>query len=266
MKNKHHLRKFYDSLRDLPAPAFDDGSGRVLIIGDSVRLLDRLPPQSVDLFLTDPPYSSGGAFRGDRAQSTTSKYRMTGTIKQDPEFAGDTRDQRSYERWTALWSNAAYHATRPGGAVVCFTDWRQIAATVDAIQVGGWIYRGLSVWDKTEGTRPQLGWFRQQCEFMVTASRGALSRGKPADGAASPGVFRCFMNGKKKIHITEKPLDVLSRVIATRPDWQTIVDPFGGSASTLIAAQQLDRCALAIETDGAVAALAIKRLNAAQAA
>jgi site-specific DNA-methyltransferase (adenine-specific) len=255
------LDKFYSALKQLPAPAYDDGQGRVLIAGDSLRLLADLPPGFVDVTLTDPPYSSGGAFRSDRVQSTSDKYRMTGTVRQDPDFAGDSRDQRSYERWSVAWMNAAYHATRPGGVMLAFTDWRQIAATVDAVQVAGFILRGVSVWDKTEAVRPQLGYFRQQAEFIVGASRGPFSRGKSDDGFASPGVFRHFLPGRSKQHLTEKPAAVLQRILATRYDWETVLDPFAGSGSTLIAARRLGRCALGIELDPAILAGAVERLR-----
>lgn len=237
------------------------GAGRVLMQGDALQLLERLPSRFIDLVLTDPPYSSGGQCRGDRAQSTSVKYRLTGTTKTNPEFAGDTRDQRSFERWTVAWSSAAYHAARPGAALICFSDWRQLAATYDAVQVGGWLSRGIMAWDKTEGTRPQLGWFRQQLEFMVTASRGPISRGKPGDGVASPGMFRCFMNGRDKVHTTQKPVDVIERVMATRPDWQTVLDPFAGSASTLIAARRLNRLAIGFELDPEVIAETLEHLR-----
>jgi hypothetical protein len=60
----------------------DDGVADVeLRHGDALLLLHDLEDETVDLVLTDPPYSSGGMFRGDRAnQSTTAKYVQTGTI------------------------------------------------------------------------------------------------------------------------------------------------------------------------------------------
>jgi hypothetical protein len=40
---------------------------------DALELLDGLPPESIDAVITDAPYSSGGAFRGDRVGSTKTK-------------------------------------------------------------------------------------------------------------------------------------------------------------------------------------------------
>lgn len=42
--------------------------------GDALAVLASLPSASVDVVLTDPPYSSGGMVRGDRVASTAAKY------------------------------------------------------------------------------------------------------------------------------------------------------------------------------------------------
>jgi tRNA G10 N-methylase Trm11 len=48
-----------------------------LFQGDSLKILQELPGGSVDAVITDPPYSSGGAFRTDRVQGTVrSTYRQ----------------------------------------------------------------------------------------------------------------------------------------------------------------------------------------------
>jgi len=58
-----------------------------IVRGDLLRLLLALPDESVDAVVTDPPYSSGGMFRGDRTNANTrSKYQNTETMKQYPEF------------------------------------------------------------------------------------------------------------------------------------------------------------------------------------
>lgn len=75
---------------------------------------------------------------------------------------------------------------------------------IDAVQVAGWVYRGITVWDKTEAVRPQKGWFRAQAEFIVLASAGPLE--SASDCGASPGVFRYGVKPQEKEHITGKPL------------------------------------------------------------
>lgn len=138
----------------LPAPYYADG-GVTIYHGDMFDVLPHL--SGIGAVVTDPPYSSGGAFRGDRAQSTSAKYVQTGTQAYRPEFAGDNRDQRSFLAWCALWMNAARIASEPGAPIACFIDWRQLPTMTDAIQAGGWMWRGIAVWSKKYGRPNEIG-------------------------------------------------------------------------------------------------------------
>jgi len=140
--------------------------------GDALAVLRSMPNASVDAVITDPPYSSGGFTRGDRTASTTTKYTMTGTQIERPEFAGDNRDQRSFGYWCALWLSECLRIARPGAPICVFTDWRQLPTTTDAVQSGGWLWRGIVVWDKTEACRPAMGRFAAQCEYVVWGTAG----------------------------------------------------------------------------------------------
>ena len=56
--------------------------------------------------------------------------------------------------------------------------------------------------------------------------------------------------GEKKLHVTMKPLEVIAWAIQqTKEKCETIVDLFGGSGSTLIACEQLDRTCYMMELD-----------------
>ena len=160
-----------------------------LVNGDALKILQQIPPNTVDAVITDPPYSSGGQYRGDRSRSTRDKYLSSGDIAADyaqHSFTGDNLDQRSWMSWSAEWLSLAREATKPGGVAAIFTDWRQLGALTDAIQWAGWVWRGIMVWDK-KNSRPQSGRPRQQCEFIVWASNGALDIKR--DAPFMPGVF-----------------------------------------------------------------------------
>lgn len=231
--------------------------------GDSRDIIPQLidTGQKVDLVLTDPPYSSGGMMRSDRNQTTTQKYRLTGTAKVDPDFSGDNRDQRSFILWVSFWMADLMKLAREGATLASFIDWRQLPSLVDAIQVGGWVYRGIVVWDKTEGCRPQKGWFRAQCEYILLATAGPIDRDQDTDGFCAPGVFRYPVVGADKQHITEKPMKLLRDFINVRADWQMILDPFCGSGTTLRAAKELNRKAIGIEIEERYCEIAAKRMQ-----
>ena len=194
--------------------------------------------------------------RSDRNRRTSEKYRRSEYLK-GQDFSGDSRDQRSFMLWCGWWMSEALQASRSGAALLSFIDWRNLPCLIDAVQAAGWVYRGISVWDKKTG-RPDQGWFRSQCEYIVSATNGPVTRGPDAAGRCSPGVFRHAV-GSKKQHITEKPVELLREVLSTRADWRFVVDPFMGSGTTLRAAKDLGKRAVGIEISEAYCEIAAAR-------
>jgi site-specific DNA-methyltransferase (adenine-specific) len=211
-----------------------------IIQGEALATLQSLPTGLVDAIITDPPYSSGGAFRGDRMSSPNTKYTHTGVENRRPDFAGDNRDQRSFNYWCALWLSEALRVAKPGAPIVLFTDWRQLPSVTDAMQAGGWVWRGLAVWDKGEGARPTLGRFTNQCEYLVWGSAGEMSldRLNAAHRRTLPGLFRCPVKQADKHHVTGKPTDLMRQVVMSCEPGGLILDPFAGSGTTLVAAKR----------------------------
>lgn len=201
-----------------------------IFIGDAMRGLDLLEPASVHAVVTDPPYSSGGAFRGDRAQSTDKKYTATDAARRFKDFDGDTRDQHAFVAWLSILLAQARTATVPGGIVATFCDWRQLAATIDVIQIAGWVFRGVAPWVKPS-CRPQLGRPAAQCEFVVWGSNGA----RPIEGEAHAGYW-LVSSPKDRAHPTQKPLDLMRKLVRLAPPGGVVLDPFLGSGTTAVAA------------------------------
>lgn len=90
--------------------------------GEALSVLSCLPDECVDALITDPPYSSGGATRGDRMASTTTKYVTSGQTLVRPDFLGDNRDQRSFMAWCTLWLAEALRVCRSGAPACVFSD------------------------------------------------------------------------------------------------------------------------------------------------
>lgn len=226
--------------------------------GDCFDILHDL--DGVGAVVTDPPYSSGGAFRGDRAQKTTTKYVQTGTQAYRPEFAGDNRDQRSFLAWASLWLNAARSACVPGAVLASFIDWRQLPILSDAVQAGGWTWRGVAVWDKTLKCRPAAGQFSAQAEFVVWGTHGTAIRRET--GSQIPGVFSVpAPDTADRDHIAQKPEEVMRWVMRTVAVGSVVLDPFMGSGTTLRAAKDLGFKAIGIEVDERYCEIAAQRMG-----
>jgi site-specific DNA-methyltransferase (adenine-specific) len=236
---------------DLPEPYYSDSSVTIYH-GDCFDVLPYLT--DIDAVVTDPPYSSGGAFRGDRMAQTSAKYVNSDTATYRPEFAGDNRDQRSFLVWCSLWMMAARHACRPGATLCSFTDWRQLPTLTDAVQSGGWVWRNVATWWKP-GIRMQRGTFSHSAEYIVHATNGPSA--SDFDGAVQ-NVFRCApVSGK--VHIAEKPIDVMRWVLAVVPPRSLVLDPFMGSGATIRGAKDMGHTAIGIDSDERYCEIAAER-------
>ncbi len=227
--------------------------GIAIYHGDAFEVLHEL--SGIGAVITDPPYSSGGAFRGDRTVSTVTKYVRSDTAAYRPEFAGDTRDQRSFTVWCAMWLNAARQASISGAVLASFIDWRQLPTLTDAVQAGGWLWRGLATWHKP-GIRMQRGRFSASAEYVVYGTNG-----ETVDHDGCPqNVFACQPESDKE-HIAQKPETVLHWVMGTVPPGYTVLDPFMGSGTTLVVAKARGHRAIGIDVDERYCEIAARRLS-----
>jgi len=227
---------------------------------DALEILPQLATGSVDAVITDPPYSSGGFTRSDRTQSTNSKYTQSGADQSRPDFAGDSRSQRGWQHWCALWLTQCRRLVRPAGYCLTFTDWRQIACAMDAMEAGGFIHRGTIGWDKGRGARAaHTGYFRAQCEFILWGTHGvsrAATHGGPFDGC-----FKFPTLQKDKHHVTGKPTPLMEELVRIVPPGAMILDPFAGSATTAVACIRQGRRFIGIEQSPEYIAIAIDRIE-----
>ena len=234
-----------------------------LVQGEALPALIAMPDASVDAVITDPPYSSGGFSRDDKSRDTDAKYSLSTALGRFPSFGGDSRDQRSYFSWCALWIAECVRVLKPGGYFLAFTDWRQLPVMSDAVQAGGVFWRGIVAWDKGRGARaPHKGYFKHQCEYVVWGTKGAavqLTHDGPFDGCQQVTVRQA-----DKFHLTGKPTALMRELARPVVPGGLILDPFAGSGSTGVGALLMGRRFIGVEREAAYVAIARERLAAAE--
>lgn len=203
--------------------------------GDALLHLRRMQGAGYAAIISDPPYASGGMSMAEKSRSTRDKYTSYGEQGNPyPDFSGDALAQRAWTNYMHEIMVAARAACKPGAVCALFVDWRQLPALTDAIQWAGWVWRGVAVWDKMN-SRPQMGRFRQQCEYIVWGSNGPLAVDRGV--GVLPGLFQ-YPNVPpgERWHQTQKPLALMRQVVRLCEPGGAVLDPFAGSGSTMEAA------------------------------
>lgn len=95
------------------------------------------------------------------------------------------------------------------------------------MQAAGWKWLGIVPWDK-KSARPQIGKFRQQCEYVLFAVKGRFIA---HTRACLPGVYAYPVVAAKKVHLTSKPVALIEDLLAVTPPGATVLDPFMGGGS-----------------------------------
>lgn len=238
----------------------DDAPVKV-IEGDCLDVLRALPDGCVDAVITDPPYSSGGMFRGDRVGGADEKYTRSEYQGKRPDFGGDCCDQRAWSQWCYWWLTECRRVVKVGGYLISFCDWRQYPTLTDAVMWSGWFWRGVVVWDKTPASRaPRRGYFKHQCEFAAWATNGPLCPPEESAFGHLSGCFTLPTSQSDKHHITGKPTKLMRELVKVCPPGGLILDPFAGSGTTGKAALLEGRRCILIEKEPAYAAICRRRV------
>lgn len=237
-----------------------------LLCGDA-RLRDSfsklLPARKARLVVDDPPYNL--RINGVVCGSGAIKHR---------EFlmaSGEMSEAEFITFLKTVFNNLAAFST-DGSIHFVFTDWRHL---FEMLTAGREIYtelKNLCVWNKTNGGQGSL--YRSKHELILVFKNGTrphinnVELGRFGRSRTNvwdyPGV-NTMREGRLEdlaMHPTVKPLLMISDAIldcSKRGD--IVLDCFGGSGTTLVAAERTGRKGFLMELDPAYVDVAIKRFE-----
>ena len=192
-----------------------------IVNGDCIEVMRSLPWASVDFILTDPPYLVNYRDRSGRS------------------VANDAGDGA----WLKPAFRQMHRVLRPDSLCVSFYGWNKVDLFMDAWKSAGFSVVGHIVFRKRYGSNARFLSYRHESAYLLAKGR------PPLPGSPVPDVLDWEYSGNQ-LHPTQKPVQPLKTLIGafTKPG-DVVLDPFCGSGSTLVAAQELGRRFIGIELD-----------------
>lgn len=203
-----------------------------IVLGNCLTVLPTLPDRAVDFVLTDPPYLVDYQDREGR------------------RIANDKDD-----RWLAPAFKQIYRTLRDDAFCVSFYGWNRVDRFFSAWRAAGFRVVGHIVFAKAYQSKARFLRYQHESAYL-------LAKGRPAQPQEPlPDVLPWKYTGNR-LHPTQKPVESLAPLVKTFcPARGIVLDPFAGSGSTCVAAQQTGCRFLGIELDEQYHAAATARLN-----
>ena len=243
-----------------------------VIVGDCIEQMNNLPAESVDLIFADPPYNLqlGGEL------SRPDQTKVNGVSESWDKF--DTI--KDYDFYTKEWMIAAKRILKPNGAIWVIGSYHNIFRLGYILQdLDFWLLNDI-IWRKVNPMPNFRGRrFTNAHETLIWASKSKSSKYtfnyeamKSLNGDLQmrsdwlipicTGDERIKDKNGKKVHPTQKPENLLSRVIMSSSNvGDLILDPFFGTGTTGAVAKKLGRNFIGIEQNAKYALEAEKRIR-----
>jgi len=188
---------------------------------------------SVDLILTDPPYTISRKTGFSKVKNGVQRFAVS------MEFGKWDTKQIDLQKMT----EAMYRVLRTGGTAIIWYDIWKLSHLAEAMAEAGFKMLRVLIWQKTNPVplNMKATYLSNSREIAIVGVKG----GKPVfNGSYDNGIYAYPIprhNGVK-IHPTQKPLDLFCELIEKHSNkGDLVIDPFLGSGTTAIAAIKNNR-------------------------
>ena len=219
--------------------------GIQLMHGDCMEAMRHIADSSIDLVVTDPPYSTGSG----------GKYKPEGTAKGIIHKAGwnvsilKDNDGRIFAENSILphqFMPEFYRVLKTDADCYVMCNAKHMEAFLRAGREAGFRLHNILVWKKN--TVIVNRWYGKDAEFTLYFFKG---RARKINNLSSKMVFEAT-NPRNKLHPTEKPVSLIEQyVLNSSQPGDLVIDPFLGCGTTAAVCLNTGRQFIGIEKDDA---------------
>lgn len=277
--SEREMSQLLDSMRDSSGAA---DSGEEATETEPERLLVKWQVQSGQLWRIPTKHGEHRVICGDSTHAGSVERLMDGELADcmwtDPPYGvsyeGGTGDKLTIENDSAeglpLLLNDAFKmadefALKPGAFIyIAHPAGRMHIVFDEAVVNTGWTFRQGLVWVKSSLVLGHSDYHYQHEPIIYAQKPGDGRFGRGSVGwygdNAQTSVFAFDTPNANRYHPTMKPVGLVAAMIVnSAPVGGIVYEPFGGSGSTLVAAEQTGRVARVVELDPKYVAVVLER-------
>lgn len=227
----------------------DKSCSHGLLINGDWRCV-KLPDESVDLIVTDPPYriTSRGSYGGTGGMLKT-KTSMDGKIFKDNDISPKE------------YASEFYRILKDGTHCYVMCNHINLVKMITTFTKAGFKFTKSLIWDK--GNKIVNPYYMSSFEYILFFRKG---RAKRINNCGTADILRVINKkhkgeGGKNLHDTEKPVELMKILIenSSNPN-DVVLDPFMGIGSTGVAAKDTDRMFIGCEINNSYYNIARNRI------
>lgn len=229
--------------------------------GDSIKLMNKMPANSIDLIVTSPPYnlrnSSGNGMKNGSGGKWSNAKLLEGYETHDDNMPHD-----DYVQWQKDNLTAMMRVLKDDGAIFYNHKWRVQKGLLQDRQdiVGDFPVRQVIIWQRSGGINFNPGYFLLTYEVIYMICKPKFKLAPKANALGDVWRIPQDINNP---HPAAFPVKLAQRCIQSTKA-KVILDPFMGSGSTAIAADACGRDWIGIDVSNDYCKIAKKRIRAAR--
>ncbi len=239
-----------------------------ILLGNCLSLLDEIPPNSVDLVITDPPFYV--------MNKSNLKFKNRADIIQNAKF-DHFETFEEFMNFTSSWLEAVIPKMKDNSSLYVFFGAQYISDLLRACERLNMKYKGILIWHKTNPVpKIRKSGYLSSTELILFMVKGKptfnfLGQNEMHNMIETPICQRPerlignSLNKKGKyptLHPTQKPLKLIEKLVRISSNQNDVVlDPFAGTGTVNIACKNLSRYCTGMELNPKYHQAAQDRLN-----